>query len=432
MGPEQQAALALVLRQEPFGGILFDPGDGTHVELDAEGFAFVRAWLCGEREPQGERERAFAASLAAEVPRLATADRRCTVKVREAGIPLYKHATVLASPTLVDLQITRKCNMGCPHCYACSDPAGEHMALSDVAMTLRQLAQLGVCQLAIGGGEPGLHPHLVEVLELAHGLGMVPNLTTTGDGMTPRVLEAFARYCGAVALSLEDVGPGFSARRRSGFRFFESSLQRLRDWGIPTVFQITLSAENLHRLPAMTDYCLQTAGLYGVIFLAYKPVGRGEGYQSSLAAVDPSVLYPQLRDAFLRLAGHTRVGYDCCLTPGITGIDLELGFTDRDLLEGCSAARTSVGITADLEVVPCTFATHRPLGNLRSQSFEQIWRGRPAAAFRERLDALGDRSAACRECRSRAQCLGGCPEWDLVGCTQQTGAALRGPGESRK
>jgi radical SAM protein with 4Fe4S-binding SPASM domain len=309
--------------------------------------------------------------------------------------------------------------MGCPQCYASSNPDGVHMAFDDVARILRQLAEAGTCQLAIGGGEPLLHPDIVAILELAHELGLVPNVTTTGLALNPRVLETMARCCGAVALSLEDVGEGFALRRRAGFGFFEAALKKLRDHGIRTVFQVTLSGENLPRLPAIVDYCLSVPDLYGVIFLAHKPAGRGEGYDTPLSAVHPDELYPWLREAFLRLSGHTKVGYDCCLTPGIAGIDLELGFSDQDLLEGCSAGRTSVGISADLDVVPCTFLTHRPLGNLGERSFLEIWHGPAAVAFRAGLDTLGDGRTACETCRLRGSCLGGCPEWDLVRCTSR-------------
>jgi len=132
--------------------------------------------------------------------------------------------------------------------------------------------------------------------------------------------------------------------------------------------------------------------------------------------VPPAELFPTLRDAFVRLAEHTRVGYDCCLTPGIVGIEAELDFGAQDLLEGCSAARSSIGITTELEVVPCTFLPSRPLGNLRQQRFLEIWRGAPAEAFRDRLEARVQEQARCRGCGQKASCLGGCPEWNLVGC----------------
>lgn len=409
----------LVLRRESFGGILFDPFDGTHLELDEEGFEVARAWLVDGRAPEGPAQLAFAEAVRREMSSLDGGARLVRVRADLPPVQAVRHGTVLASPTLVDLQLTRRCTMGCPQCYASSVPDGEHMPFADVARVLREIADAGTCQLAIGGGEPLLHPDFPATLELARELGLVPNVTTTGIGLTPRALDAMARCCGAVALSLEDVGPGFAARRRLGFGFFEDALAKLQARGVRSVFQVTLSGENLPRLPAIVDYCLGVADLYGVIFLAHKPAGRGEGYDSPLSSVHPGELYPWLREAFLRLREHTRVGYDCCLTPGIAGIDVELGFGEEDQLEGCSAARSSVGIGVDLDVVPCTFLTHRPLGNLRARSFLDIWRGPEATAFRAGLDVLGDAREACSTCRLRSACLGGCPEWDLVRCTRR-------------
>jgi radical SAM protein with 4Fe4S-binding SPASM domain len=430
--PPVRAQQPLVLRREAFGGILFDPFDATHLELDAEGFEVVRAALIDGRAPEGEEAQAFFESVRREIPGLDLAGvggaGARLVRAR-LGTPLptvTRHAQVISAPTLVDLQLTQRCTMGCPQCYASSLPDGHDIPFEDVARLLRELADAGVCQLAIGGGEPLLHPDFVRVIELAHELGIVPNVTTTGIAMTPRVLDAMARTCGAIALSLEDVGEGFAVRRKAGFGFFENARRKLREHGIRTVFQVTLSGENLPRLPAIVDYCLADDDLYGVIFLAHKPSGRGEGYDTPLSSVHPDQLYPWLREAFMRLRGHTRVGYDCCLTPGIAGIDRELKFGDGDRLEGCSAARSSIGIDADLRVVPCTFLGHRPLGDLHTSSFLDVWRGDAANEQRRRLDVLADDRPACSSCRLRDDCLGGCPEWDLIRCTRR-GA----PGEER-
>lgn len=413
----EREALPLVLRREPFGGILFDPQRGTHVELDAEAFALLADWVSWGRQAWTPAEQALMAQLRAEIPALerGPAGFRLAPDLSARVRPLA-NATVLGSPTLVDLQLTRRCRMGCPHCYASSDPSGDDMPLEAALGVLDAVAEAGVCQLAIGGGEPLLHPHLVEVLRHARRRGLVPNLTTTGDGMTPEVLDALAECCGAVALSLEGVGDDYGRRRRHGFAAFQATHSTLRARGVPVVFQVTLSVENLPALPSIVDYAMSFPDLYGVIFLAYKSVGRGRGYQTPLSGVSSAELFPRLREAFVKLGRQTRVGYDCCLTPGIVGMDAELGHADPNLLEGCSAARTSVGVTTELDVVPCTFLTHRPLGNLATASFVEIWHGEAAEAFRRELDGLVDRKPECRDCRSRTSCLGGCPEWDLVEC----------------
>ena len=62
--------LPLVLRSEPFGGLLFIPNEAVHVELDHEGYAFVRDYLGGRRSVQNEAERELLARLHQELPNL--------------------------------------------------------------------------------------------------------------------------------------------------------------------------------------------------------------------------------------------------------------------------------------------------------------------------------------------------------------------------
>lgn len=415
------ARLPLVLRREKFGGILFDPADASHLELDQEAFALAYAWMVKRRLPTTDAEKNLLRKIITELPALGDEPRPLRL-CETSALPLgpYRHATVLAAPTLVDLQITRRCLMGCPHCYVSAEAAGEHMSFSDAQIALDEITSAGICQLAIGGGEPLLHPQFSQILKYAYRRGLVPNVTTTGQGLTQELLDSLANYCGAVALSLEGIGEGFNVRRRSGFDFFQNTLEQLFASQISTVLQITLSAENIEQLPQIVEYCLKLPQLYGVIFLAYKPVGRGINFNKPLFALDEKTLYPLLRQAFLSLSDHTRVGYDCCLTPSLAGLEQELGFSAGEVLEGCSAGRTSVGISYNLDVVPCTFMPERPWGNLHHQRFLDIWSGIEADKFRQRLDKQVDEKDLCRECVSRQSCLGGCPEWNLARCTINT------------
>jgi radical SAM protein with 4Fe4S-binding SPASM domain len=385
--------------------------------MDHESYRFLRDWLTQRRQPETDDERAFMSQLRAAAPALdAETIRYHLPPDGEWAPPCYANATVLEAPTVVDLQLTQRCHMGCPHCYMSSSPSGHDMPWEQAKAVVEAAAEMGVCQIAIGGGEPLLHPHFAELLYHTRAFGVMPNLTTTGDGLTPRILRAMSDCCGAVALSLEGVYEDYDRRRKRGFAFFRETHDAFRSYGIPTVFQIALSAENLSSLPDMVDYCLACDDLYGVLFLAYKSIGRGEGFQTPLSQVRSSELFPLLRDAFQKLSAVTRVGYDCCLTPGIVGMDRAFGYDDPGVVEGCSAVRTSVGVTVELDVVPCTFLTHHVLGNLREQTLREVWQGERAAAFRARLDGLDEEQTECRDCVSRKACLGGCPEWDLVRC----------------
>lgn len=201
-----------------------------------------------------------------------------------------------------------------------------------------------------------------------------------------------------------------------GFTCLKESLRTLLGSGIKTVLQITLSAENIANLEEIIDFCQEYKDLYGVIFLGYKAVGRGRQFNTPLSSLDPSQVSPLLKEAFTRLSGYTKVGYDCCLTSGILKIDEAFGFSELDLLGGCSAMRGSVGITADLDVVPCTFLPEQKLGNLENERFKDIWLSSEAFKFRSKLESQYKDNKVCASCSDKQACLGGCPSMELINC----------------
>lgn len=419
--------LPYILRREPFGGIAFDPADGTMLELDHEAYAVARATLRGRGFFFDRAKRDFAREFKASFGY----DRLRRVRLIDDGWATATETPTFSAPTLVDLQITERCNTGCPHCYASAITGGEHVAWDDLRMVVDQLHDCGVCQLAIGGGEPLLHPNLVDLLALCHDRGIVPNLTTAGNEFTRDNLRAISRSCGAIGMSLEGVGPEFDRWRRFGFERFRSAILTTRDAGIPTVLQITLSAANLPQLDEMVDFCLGNDHLYGVIFLAYKNVGRGTHAAASLGSLPPAQVSAALKRAFDRLSPVMRVGYDCCMTPGIAGVEAEHDFVDATHLQGCSATRGSVGISAALDVVPCTFTGGYALGNLRQRTLKDIWRGASCEAFRDRIHTKSVTNHACGGCAKRGGCLGGCPVFPLINCHRDHLDGHEFPGQRR-
>jgi radical SAM protein with 4Fe4S-binding SPASM domain len=407
------AQLPLSLRPEQFGGILFDPADGAFVEVDTEGYRALEDLARTGSRPNNKEVQAFLAEIDETVGSL---DSRAFRIVPDTDPLPHTSVPILSGPTLVDFQITDKCHLDCPHCYASSTSAGKHGDIDGIMMALDQIAEVGAFQVAIGGGEPLLHPDLASILKRCHALGLVPNLTTSGLNLTPRMLDALARYCGAVGVSLEGVGEDFDDYRKTGFKRFETTVEKLRDHEVPVVLQVTLNVQTIDRLPQITEYCLSQPDLYGVIFLAFKPVGRGAIFGETLGKLPHRKVHDALQTAFHALTAQTRVGFDCCLTPGVTGIDAGYDSHAAAYLEGCSALRTSIGLSPTLDVMPCTFTGQYAVGNLHDRHLKDIWRGLMAQDFRDNMKAKAMVNTSCSTCAKYSYCLGGCPVMDLVNC----------------
>ena len=107
-------------------------------------------------------------------------DRVSGNRVRVAFDPakLAVEAQRAAAPELVDLKITDFCTYDCPTCYQGSTKQGKHAGEYRVYQVLDAMAAAKVFEVAIGGGEPTLHPKFNYIVQHARQKGVVPNFTT--------------------------------------------------------------------------------------------------------------------------------------------------------------------------------------------------------------------------------------------------------------
>lgn len=84
------------------------------------------------------------------------------------------------SPELVDVKITDYCPYGCSFCYQGSTREGAHAPLDLILKTADRLAQIGVFEVALGGGEPMMHPDFPAIVKAFHDRGITPNVTSFG------------------------------------------------------------------------------------------------------------------------------------------------------------------------------------------------------------------------------------------------------------
>jgi hypothetical protein len=77
---------------------------------------------------------------------------------------------------LASVEITQRCNNRCPYCD--QPKADQDMAPARFAALLNELVAEGIEAVALGGGEPTLHPTLSALLKTAHQVGLRAGLTT--------------------------------------------------------------------------------------------------------------------------------------------------------------------------------------------------------------------------------------------------------------
>lgn len=310
-------------------------------------------------------------------------------------------------PEIMDVSITNWCDRECSTCYRSSAISGRHVSICDYRMVLNEAARSGVHQVALGGGNPNQHPNFASILRITrHEYGVVPNFTTNGRGLSDDVLRAARECCGAVAVSAYEP-----------YRQFADSVRCLVNFGIKTNVHFVVDVATVSTaLRWLNDPPRFLSGINAIIFLNYKPIGRGSSNRQLLRHS------PDCR-SFLHTASMPRrdfkIGFDSCMVSGLACDTL----VDPRWYDACEAARFSMYVSETLRMYPCSFmeTTHAGIP-LAPGELIRAWRD--SKLFRQTREHI--QKPACGERRCASVCRGGCPVFPEINlCDQHHGFPLR-------
>ncbi len=279
------------------------------------------------------------------------------VRAVTAGVPLVAH-----------LDITYRCNERCVHCYLDHDDAGE-MTFAEIDRVLGEMAEAGVFQLTISGGEPLLRKDCFPILRRARDLGF--NVKVKSNGILIGEDEAAALrdlYLDSVQISIYS----HRAEVHDGITKVKGSLERslaaarfLVSQGLRVKFANVLMRDNVNDYPHV-QVLAEEIGAGFTLDPTITPHINGDRSLLNLG-INREALNKVMRDE--RLVGN--VG-EFCAPPAAVGDDELNSFP-------CSAGHSACYISPYGDFYPCV-QFPLPCGNVRRQSFGDIWRGSPQLA----------------------------------------------------
>jgi hypothetical protein len=102
---------------------------------------------------------------------------------------LYRLPWSLPDNAIAWLEPTKKCNLACLGCYRENDPRG-HKSLAEVRHDLDVFKRFRTVDgVSIAGGDPLVHPRIVEIVEMVANDGLKPIINTNGLALTERLLS---------------------------------------------------------------------------------------------------------------------------------------------------------------------------------------------------------------------------------------------------
>lgn len=253
----------------------------------------------------------------------------------------------------VSIEIIQKCVNRCIHCSSCSTE--DSVAMLDLA-TMRQVIQglqrLKVERVCLSGGEPFLHPNLVEIVKQITSCGMTVDIYSCGVRKEAGVLQPLSveqlsvmKDAGLRSLlfnvqSANEPTYDYITQSKGHFPLLQQSITNAIACGIRTEIHFVPMRQNAHDAADVIQFAEQM-GIKQVNFLKLVPHGRAQENTRNLMIgnEDLSVLCSCLTD--LQAQGKSiRLGLPLSIqgnTPPCHAVKEKLYIKFDGLVFGCEA-----------------------------------------------------------------------------------------------
>ncbi|WP_128895192.1 radical SAM protein [Longirhabdus pacifica] len=192
------------------------------------------------------------------------------------------------------LEITDRCNLQCPICYADSSsaPHKSHRSMEDIEYMLDAIVKNeGEADIVqISGGEPTLHPHFFEILDLAKSKPIKHIMVNTNGvkiAQDKTFAEKLAQYMPGFELYVQfdsfkaDTLTSLRGKDLTAIR--QQALAHLNEHNVSTTLVVTVKKGwNDDEIGKIIDFALQQKAVRGVTFQPIQSAGRLEDFDPKL------------------------------------------------------------------------------------------------------------------------------------------------------
>ena len=317
------------------------------------------------------------------------------------------------SPKWIAWEITRRCNLRCVHCRSSSQLEVEghpDFSLDEAKRVLDDIRSYASPVVVLSGGEPLLRSDVFDIAAYGTGLGLRMCLATNGSLVTAetcrQITESGIRM---VSLSLD----GSTAAVHDDFRnqpgAFEGVMNATRLFNahnIDFLVNSSFTKRNQDEAPKIHQLVKSLGATAWYLFMIV-PTGRGEEIMAEL-------IPPDEYEAMLNWHYDMEKEEDELLVRPTCAPQYYRVVLQRAKEEGEKFKRRKLICMIDVDgnVLPCSYFP-LPAGNIRTQSFREIWEESPL--FLEMRDFAGYKDH-CGRCEYLNVC-GGCRAraWAVTG-----------------
>lgn len=228
---------------------------------------------------------------------------------------MIREVTNIHRIRMLYMQLLYRCNFACQHCFH-----GELLRANDSytaqeahAMLRYFRAQYGLAAVTFLGGEPLLHPGIVDVCREAKGLGLTVEICTNGHFGFRHQVEQLAPYLDKLRVSLEGLEAANDRIRQPGS--FASAMQTIelaRELGVTLGATMTVTSANLADVVPLARR-LEQRGVQELKLHCLRPVGNAAQHPELF--ISDTAQYAGLHEDIRQAGLGIELRYDADLAP---------------------------------------------------------------------------------------------------------------------
>ncbi len=307
-------------------------------------------------------------------------------------------------PLNVQFEITYGCNNRCIFCYN-SESLKEKTELNtqEAISVIKDLVSCGVLSINFNGGEPLSRGDYFDIVAEADRLGADIHMNTNAslaDSFTARmVAKYFPSICTTVLSGNSEMHDMLSGRK-GALEDALAGIKNLQSNSVYVAANIMLSKKNLADLNDTFDL-LRVSKIRSVLLTRYVPCGMDDcslhiSDKEFLDSVQLLYTYNDKYSCFDRIAFPQP--FKLCNVSGT----LHDRIAESNI--ACNIGLCTASISPNGDLTPCNLVKEPILGNLKEESFMQLWSRFEGAQY----CSEGHLMKKCISCPDIANCGGGC------------------------
>ncbi|MCX6709357.1 MAG: radical SAM protein [Candidatus Woesearchaeota archaeon] len=271
----------------------------------------------------------------------------------------------------VVISATSKCNLHCRMCDIPIKSEKDKMSTDDFKSAIGDFLRAGVKSIVISGGEPLLIEGIFEIISFAHKKGIAVSIPTNGTLINESIAKSL-KNSGVRVVNVSIDGPKHihdAIRGKGNFDKALNALKLLRKAGIETTIAMTVSGKNYLFMRFAISLAIDT----GATTVKFQPFSAD--FLSDPAKASDFMLSENDIPQFKREIEKAIEFADYCgisINPKGYLRAMPDYFLGTLKVKHCSALEKTCAVDNIGNVYAC-WAFKEPLGNLKSETFTNIW-----------------------------------------------------------